>query len=230
MTISVNGTNWGPYGYGTPAAPGFSGAGGGALQMSSLNASSAPMVYRTVMGQRLGPYSTEAAINPEMYAADQKQSRFNTVFPWLQNEFGSIMGGLANSGVTVGSGPQITASQVLTPDQIQQQVNQSRAHTDMQVGAQQRSSGNELAGRGLGGSSPLQMALNQGYSNQGMATNAGNTANIRINAATQNAQQLLGSQTARANQFNQETQNVIASKQPYFNLAGQLFGAMGGLI
>jgi hypothetical protein len=132
-----------------------------------------------------------------MYIADQRQARFDKLFPYLTK---ALTGGAGGIG-TVGTPPTISAGPVWNPQQIQQQVNSARANTDTQVASQGRQAQQQTAGRGFGSSSPLLSALQGNFQMQGMAQKEAAGREIPFQAAQANAKQLLDSQNARSGQF-----------------------------
>lgn len=191
-----------------------------------------PMLDPDVKAQtEASKYNAGLQANAAMFPARLQQERFNQVFPWLQGQIGGILNsGPFTAGGQSGAGPEITASQVLSPQQIQQQVNNMRANVNQGVASQQRQAGNALAGRGLGTNSPLAMALNQGFANQGMASQVSGANQLRLGAAQQNAQQLLQSQVAREQQFANRENAQIERTKPYFQTINSLFGSLAGLV
>lgn len=160
-----------------------------------------------------------------------KMQRFNQIYGLLGGELGRIGSqGYATAGGANGTPPPISTGPVLNDQQIQQQVNQSRASNDAATqGAQARNTAS-LAGRGFGANSPLAMALNQGLSNNNLATNTSNETNLRLNAAQQNAQQRLNSQQALSNQWAQGNQLDIQRRAPIFAQQNAIIAALAGLV
>lgn len=155
------------------------------------------------------------------YAQDLKQKRFNTVFGAI-SPFLSALNGSSTAGQFAGSGPAISAGPVWNPQQIQQQVNASRANTDTQTASQGRQASQSLAGRGFGSNSPLLAALQGNFAMAGAAQNADAERGIRLDSATNNAKQLLASQTARSDQD-------IGLKKIKTDQLSALLQALGGL-
>ncbi len=157
-----------------------------------------------------------------------QQNRFSTVFPWLQGQLGGIRA--QTGGGNVGPATPINTNPIYNPEQIQQQVNASRAATDQSTASQVRAMQQQMGGRGFASQSPLVAALQGQYQNQGLASNVGNETNIRMNAAQQNAGQVLSAQQAAAQQ-NVGLQQAAAERQRnILGLYGSLFGAMSGLV
>ena len=158
-----------------------------------------------------------------------KMTRFNEILPLLSNQFSSL-NNMATAGGSNGTPPPITAGPTLNPQQIQQQVNQSRAANDQQTAGQIQQTNSSLAGRGFGANSPLSMALNNASQGQNMATNTANETNTRLNAAQQNAGQLLNSQQALSNQWATGNQLDIQRRAPIFAERNALIQSLGGLV
>lgn len=156
-----------------------------------------------------------------------KTARFNQIYGLLGGQLGqanSSVGGTNTAATPISTGP------VLNPQQIQQQVNQSNAQSDQATqGAIQRSD-SSLSGRGFGANSPLSMALNQASNASNLANKTGNETNLRLNAAQQNAGQLLNSQQALSNQWATENQLDIQRRAQTNARYNALLGALGGLV
>ncbi len=175
-----------------------------------------------------------SAVHDALQAAQLQQgnqmSRFNQLLPLLTGQLGKLNNGFATAGGTNSAPPPISAGPTLNPQQIQQQVNTSRAANDQATAGQQANSNASLAGRGFGSNSPLSMALNQGMQNNNLATNTANETSTRLNAAQQNASQLLNSQQALSNQWATGNQLDIQRRAPYFQTQNALIAALGGLM
>ncbi len=161
-----------------------------------------------------------------------QQQRFDTVFPWLQSQIGSFMSNpnFATAGGASGPSPEITVGGVYNPQQIQQQVNASRAHNDQAAQTQMQSQAQQTAGRGFGSNSPLLQALQGQTQANNLATNTDNEREIRMGAAGQNAQHLLGTQQAREQQFSSRQREDIERRKPYWAYQTSLLGALAGMI
>ena len=160
-----------------------------------------------------------------------QMSRFNQLLPILTGELGKLgTNGAATAGGTNTAPPPISTGPTLNPQQIQQQVNTSRAANDQSTATGIQNSNSSLAGRGFGSNSPLQMALNQGAQNSNMATNTANETATRLNAAQQNAAQTLNSQQALSNQWATGNQLDIQRRAPVFAQQNALIAALGGMM
>lgn len=180
----------------------------------------------------LGKQNADTARLGVTYGQDLRQNRFNQVFPWLQGQLGSLTsgGGLATAGGQSPPSPEITVGGVWNPQQVQQQVNSARATSDQTTANRVRSIGQDTASRGFGSSSPLLQALQgQAYA-ANLGTNTANEREIRNNAAQQNSQQLLSTQSARENQFANRQKESIERTKPYWQTMNSLIGALGGLV
>ena len=164
------------------------------------------------------------------YGVNAQMSRFNQLLPLLSGDLSKLGTNMATAGGANTAPPPISAGPTLNPQQIQQQVNTSRAANDQSTANQQANSNASLAGRGFGSNSPLQMALNQGMQNSNMATNTANETATRLNAAQQNAAQTLNSQQALSNQWATGNQLDIQRRAPVFQQQNALIAALGGLM
>lgn len=140
-------------------------------------------------------------------AADHAQQRKLGLLGMLNGYANSSVGGQNTPA------PAITVGGVYTPDQTQAQVNQARAQGDQSAASQIGNNAARMAGRGMQGGSPLLAALNQQVQMGTNANNATAETNIRNSAAGMNAGHLLGTETARSNQWAQDNQMDIARRQ-----------------
>jgi hypothetical protein len=167
-----------------------------------------------------------------MFPAQQQQARFNQVFPFLTNalnNFGSSKSAYAGQG-QVGTAPEISAAPTLNPFQVQQQVNTMRAGNDASAAGAQRGMQSQLAGRGLGASSPLSAALGQQIQGQNQMANTAGESQTRLGAAQQNAQQVLQGQQAQEGQFASRQHEDIERNKTRLSSYNALLGALGGLV
>jgi hypothetical protein len=198
--------------------------------MQYLGPSASWQLGEQFRGQMAQQKLAETGIQPAMQANQMKQDRFNQIFPWLTGQAFGMGPQLARAGGQSGPGPSITVGGVWNPEQIQQQVNATRAQNDQSMQTQNRAAASDLAARGFGSNSPLLAAL-QG---QNFASNLGaNTQaeqQLRTTAAQQNAQQTLATQQAAEGQYHNRMQEEIARLQPYWSYQSALIGALAGLV
>ena len=185
-----------------------------------------PDVQRQLATQeRIAGIGAQAAMLP----AELQQQRFQSVFPWLQSQFGRISSQMARPGGQSPPSPEITVGGVLNPQQVQQQVNSMKASNEQTGATQMAGQSRDLAGRGFGSNSPLLAALHGQTQASVLGQNVGGERDIRLGAAQQNAGQLLSTQQARAQAFAQRQQEDIARRQPYFSMANTLLSSLAGL-
>lgn len=205
---------------------------------STNAAATGPAVYGGMgtQSQQYGPDQEEIAkINAQAaeYPATLRNQHFQQLFPLLSNALsstGSLTNPVTPGGVSATGGPAINAGPVWNPQQIQQQVNASRAQTDAATQTQQRASADQAAGRGFSSQSPLTLALQGQEAGQGLATKAANQNQIQWGAAQGNADQTLKGQQAREQQFASRQNEDIARRQPFFQQQNALISALGGMI
>lgn len=173
--------------------------------------------------------NTQLAISPALQANQMKQQRFDQLFPWLQGQASGLQSAFGNTAGSVGLGPNITVGGVWNPQQIQQQVNATRAQNDQSMQSQNRQQQQTTAGQGFGSHSPILAALQgQNYAaNLGANTQA--EQQLRTTAAQQNAQQTLATQQARQGQYNQQQQQITERGRTYAQTYSALLNALGGL-
>ncbi len=211
------------------------GSGGGLLlQEGSMIGMKDPDFQDQLANQRLGFGSQEniARMSAEAskYPALLQQQRFDRLFPWMQGQMGSINKQMATAGGQSGPSPEITVGGVLNPQQIQQQVNSMRASNDQTGAGQMAKQASQLAGRGFGSNSPLLAALQGQTQANTLAQNVGGEREIRLGAAGQNAEHLLGTQQAREGQFASRMREDIERRKPYFSLQNTLLSSLAGMV
>lgn len=223
-------------GNGSQAAGSTTSAGGSQYgQTISTPGGTSSYVYSPYTQAQTGLANAQAgAVHDQLQGVQleqgDKMARFNALLPMLSGQLGNLGLGPYSAGGTNTAPPPITAGPTLNSQQIQQQVNQSRAANDQSTAGQIQSSNNRLAGAGFGANSPVAAMLNQGYQNQNMATNTANETNTRLNAAQANAGQLLNSQQALSNQGQAWNQLDINRRAPVLAARSQLFAALSGMV
>lgn len=168
--------------------------------------------------------SNQSAINAGAMSAQYKQDRWNQIWPWLQGQFSQQPLGPWNQG----PGPQITVRGVLNPQQIQQQVNASRAANDKSTATQNQAAAAKTAGQGFGSNSPLLAALQGSNNMANLAANTANERDLRLNAAQQNAQQFLNTQSAAANVYGERQREALQARGQSLSTFNALLSALGG--
>lgn len=185
--------------------------------------------------QALNSQQRIAQINADAsrYPADLQQSRFNAVFPFLSQQLGGG-GGDGSSGYKgqgqVGNQPTISAAPVYSENQIQQQVNSSRAANDQQTAGAQRQMQQQMSARGYGSNSPLAQELGVGLQNKNLSANTDAERQLRFDAAGANSKQVLAGQQAQEGQFANRQQEDIERNKVYQSKFNALIAAMGGLV
>lgn len=161
---------------------------------------------------------------------NQRQDRFNQIFPWLQSQLGNAMAQATAPGGASGTGPEISVGPVWNPQQIQQQVNASRAQGDQATQSRMQQVQRRVGSSGFGSNSPLAMALQTGLQNQNLATNTANERDIRMRAAGENAQQIFKTQMGREQQYAARMAEDIERRKPIWSQYNALLSAIGGLV
>jgi hypothetical protein len=157
------------------------------------------------------------AANAAMYPANLQQQRFNSVFPWIQQQFSGYGGGQG------GQQPTIKVGGVWNPKQIQGQVNQTRAQNDQAMRTQQREQSQQAAAGGFGARSPLLAALQGQAFGANLGVNTQAEQQLRTQMSQMNAQQLLATQQAKEAQFGSRQKEDIQRKNA-------LLAALSGLV
>lgn len=211
---------------------GAGGIGGASAVMSKAGIRD-PDVQDQLANQRLGYQNQLDLANignqPALLAANQKQNRFQTLFPLLKNQMFNA-GKMATAGGQSGASPEISVGGVLNPQQIQQQVNSMRAGNDQTGATQMAKQTADTSGRGFGSNSPLLQALHGQTQANTLAQNVGGERDIRLGAAQKNAGQLLNTQQAREQQFASRQNEDLERRKPYFSLQNTLLSSLAGLV
>ena len=157
-------------------------------------------------------------------------SKFNIVYPVVQASLAASQTTTTPDLKSWPDLPFISTAGVLTPAQIQQQVNSAWARNESRTNAQILQTQRELAGRGFSSNSPLLEALKVGYIGQNFRANNDAATSIRIEGAKANAEQILNSQKAVADQFNSQQGVVLESEKNQVTRQVGLVGALAQLI
>lgn len=187
-------------------------------------------------------YNSDIGLKGIMYPQDLKQSRFGQIFPMFQDAW-SKMNGNTTSTASFGGGGGFGGSfgggaggggDVLSKDQIKQQVNAGVAANDSRTSGQMTQMGNRLAGQGYGGKSPLAQALGAQIQGTGMMADSDTQRQVPIDAATLNAQHQVGMAQANAGPaaaaINAQANNYQANLQYQSNQRNALLQALSGLV
>jgi hypothetical protein len=190
-----------------------------ALGSSNLLAGQKYGADQSLAGSRYGQDAETARMQKMI---DLQNSRFNQLFPYFQSEFSGLSGGGAGGygGVApaappiplpaggggrygYGGGSGGGGAPVYSEGQIQQQVNSAIGRNDARTAGQERRATQDLAGRGLGATSPLAMALRAMAQGAGLKAGTDLDRETRMAAAQANADDRLaryqtGAQTSAA--------------------------------
>ena len=181
-----------------------------------------------VQGQNaanLAKQQYEQGLNSMQAKFNLGTQRINQFLPYL-NAYGNP--GSAPGGTNTPT-PGITVGGVYSPDQLQQQVNLTRAQGDQSGASQIHQQQAALAGRGMSTNSPMMQALANQTNAATNATNASNETNLRFNAAQANAQQQTASEALRNTQWQQQNQLDVARRTQQAQQMNYLLQAMVGL-
>lgn len=145
-------------------------------------------------------FASQKDYDARMGETNRKASQFNTVFPWVKDQFKGF-GASFGSGAGGGGGPAIDANPIWNPAQTQQQVNAMRAQNDAAAAARTRSAQQGMSGRGFASQSPLMALLGVTAGNAAQAANSAGERDIRLNAAQANARHVQQGQALREQQY-----------------------------
>lgn len=205
----------------------------GQIDIANLTTAEQERVARYQADQQLAgtKYSSDTAAKT---AADQLAAqtlRFNTLLPLLQNYYDQSTTGSGTTDLTVSipQAPAITTGGVYSPQQIQQQVNATRAKTDTDTATKQQQMRKDLAGRGFGANSPLAAELATMMRGQGLAANTDAEQGLRFNAAGANAQQRLAAEQLAQQQYQSQLQFSSQLQQNKIAQQNALLAALASL-
>lgn len=177
--------------------------------------------------QQIANLQAEASKYPHIL----KQQRWNQLFPSVQG----ILGQAGNfndmySGAGLDKSARVNEAPVYDNQQIQEQVNATRAQNDAKLASDQSALSRRLAGRGFGSRSPVGMMMSQAMAGQNLQGNTAAEQQLRFNAAEANAKQVLDAQRANVERVagynQQETERGRTRSGLLQGLLGNLLGAI----
>lgn len=161
--------------------------------------------YGAQQGAQAQEQSAVSSAAPALLSAQNQQGRFNTVLPYFQSLAGQAGIGGGGSGGASGGGavgnygygqagaPSVSAPPTgvpaglgISPQQLQANINVNNAQNWGQAGGQSKQATQQLAGSGLGATSPLAKALQANYFGQALAANTAGATNAQNQAAQTN--------------------------------------------
>lgn len=160
----------------------------------------------------------------------QRQDRFNAIFPTLRDQMGALAAGFGAPGGNSGTGPEITVGPVWSDQQIQQQVNAGRAQNDKATQSRIRGMQQHVGASGFGSNSPLAMALQGQYQNQNLATNTALGRETRMNAQQANTDNIYRTQMGREQQYASRMDEDIRRRTATLNSYNALLSALSGMV
>ncbi len=146
-------------------------------------------------------YGSDTQLKAIQAQLDQKNQRFNQLFPMFQGLLGNSGGGgggfnaAGNAGAvgnygygTVQAPPAAGASNsVISPAQLQSNINLNNAQNWQQAAGESRRQTQQIAGGGVGATSPLAKALQSQVFGSALQANTEGATNARNSAAQLNA-------------------------------------------
>lgn len=158
-----------------------------------------------------------------------KDRVFGTISPLLQQ----LMGGQSPGGLVGGQNPatpQVDASPIWSPRQIDQQVNAAKANNAQSADTMTRQAQTKLSAQGFGSKSPLLAALEGNIGQARMAQDAEADRGIRWDAASGNAGHVLKGQMANQNAAVAFNDADIKRRQSNNQYATSLLSILGGMV
>ncbi len=126
--------------------------------------------------------------------------------------------------------PAISGAPVYTPQQIAARRADIFARNQQQAASQSRQAANEMAGRGVGGNSPLLQALQTSFQNSALARSGDQSLQWELGAAEQNANNRLAGGIARENQFAARRGEQLQAQSNLLNYQTNLLGALASMV
>jgi hypothetical protein len=126
--------------------------------------------------------------------------------------------------------PPIFTVGVLTPSQIQAQVNAATARADSKANSTYRQLVGDLTGRGFSAASPILGALQVGIAGQTLQTQLATETQIRLDSAKLNSDQILNSQKAASDQYIQQENVLVEVSKNQTTLTVGVVQAVFGMI
>lgn len=160
-----------------------------------------------------------------------KQQRWGQIFPHVQGILGQA-GNLNDmySGSQLDKSATIDQSPVYSGQQIQEQVNATRAQNDAATASRQSALSRQLAGRGYGSRSPIGLMMNQSLMGQNLQGNTAAEQQLRFGAAESNAKHVLNAQKANVDRVagynQQDTERGRTRSGLLQGLIGNIFSAI----
>lgn len=157
-------------------------------------------------------YSADAETTRLIDKLAYADTKFNIVFPFVQTSLANAQSSPITPGLSF-TPPAISTRGVYSAGQVQRQVNQAVARNDARTNSQILQAQRDLAGRGFSSNSPLLEAVRIGLSGQNLRANNDAETQIRLQAATANASQLIQVQQLQNEQFNQQQTVALESEK-----------------
>lgn len=180
--------------------------------------------------QEAQKYGAQLQYNASVLPEQNRQARFNQVFPLLQGQFNQLGQGPATAGGTPFPATSISTGNPWSRGMTQQSVNASRAFGDKALGTQMRSMRENLGARGQEGNAALSNALGGRLQMGALSNSMNQVRGIKENAAQQNVGQRFKTDTLREQQRAALDASDIERRKPYFGRENAIIGALSGLL
>ncbi|HUR53513.1 MAG TPA: hypothetical protein VMZ71_05260 [Gemmataceae bacterium] len=158
-----------------------------------------------------------------------KDKVFGTISPLLQQ----LTGGQNPGGLVGGQNPatpQVDASPIWNPQQINQQVNSAKANNAQAADTQSKAAQAKTAAQGFGSKSPLLAALEGGIGQARMGADADAERGIRWDAAAGNAGHVMKGQAANQNAAVAFNGQDIERRKANNQYTTSLLSVLGGMV
>jgi hypothetical protein len=182
------------------------------------------------IGSQTARYQADVAAATARFPVEMKERRWQQLFPYLE---GLLSGG--QDPYTIGGQTRAPGAgaprQVYTDEQVNQQVNDSRARGAQGTATRVRDMRQSLAGRGLGANSPLSAALESQMQAANLMNQLDQERQLRFDVAGANSQQGLAAaqldearRAAMAGEDIERARPHFAQQNALLALLGQLAG------
>lgn len=202
-----------------------------AFERDQLNRQMEQAAANRVAGQETANADRASNFQLGMAPWNFKDKVFQTVSPLLTGLLGTGAGGQSPLvGGQTTPAPAIDANPIWNPQQVNQQVNATKAGNAASAATQQQQAARKTAGQGFGSRSPLLAALNSGIDQSRMAADADADREIRWGAAEGNAGHVLKAQTANADVWKAQNQIDVERRKANNQYVSSLASIIGGLM
>jgi hypothetical protein len=155
-----------------------------------------------------------------------EKEKFNTIWPWLQGQWGKGTGGMGQGPAA----PQLPSSTVYSPQMQQEMINSAIGQSQGQSATNIANMQQQLAGKGFAANSPLAQALAGQQQAAAMAQGAQIQSQIPQQVAQANAQQGLAVGGLANQLYGQQISQYLGQLQNQTSQQNAMLAALAGMI